>query len=74
MQTRRRIADSQLLFYEDAIARQVRIVRLTQKLASLLDVSTLEEVEPFIADIIAAAGATRRGLIAAMNDDKDESG
>lgn len=74
MTTRRRMDDRRLAFYENSIACQVRIVRRTQQLAGLLDVSTLEEVEPLIADIIAAAGSTRRELIRVRDEDKDEAG
>lgn len=73
MPTRHRIADSRLKFYEDAIARQILIVRLVQKLASLLDVGTLEEVIPLVQEIIRAAGRTRVELIEAMNEEKDEA-
>lgn len=71
--TRKRIADSRLHWYEDQIARQVRIVRDIQRLTALLDVATLEEAVPLLQEIIRAAGRTRRALIEAMSEEKDEA-
>lgn len=71
--SRRRLSDADLAFYEDNVARQLRIIERVRVITLDLDADSLAHVHRFLTDIIEAAGGTKKDLIAAMTEAKDST-
>lgn len=68
MTTRRQIKTSDLNRYEDIIAAAINVTTSTQQITALLDVSSLDELSPLLADLFRSAKVIRTLAQEAMRD------